>query len=162
MKNKKKIVSTAFLSLFLTGINAQDALLTSGQEASGIGGTSSSSIGQVLYTTNSGSSGTVAQGVQQAFEISTTVGIEETGIQLICSAFPNPTVNSLTLSVVNNNYKGSLSYQLFDLMGKLIDANTINSENTSIDMSALSPAAYFLKVAQDNIEIKTFKIIKNQ
>lgn len=161
MKNKKKIVGTAFLSLFLTGINAQDALLTSGQEASGIGGTSSSSIGQVLYTTNSGSSGTVAQGVQQAFEISTAVGIEETGIQLICSAYPNPTVNSLTLNVVNN-VKGNLSYQLFDLTGKLIDVNTINSENTSIDMTALSPATYFLKVTQDNLEIKTFKIIKNQ
>lgn len=161
MKNKKKIVGTALLSLFLTGINAQDALLTSGQEASGIGGISSSSIGQVLYTTNSGSSGTVAQGVQQAFEISTTVGIEETGIQLVCTAYPNPTINNLTLNVVNN-VNGNLSYQLFDLTGKLIDAQTIYSENTSIDMTALPPAAYFLKVTQDHLEIKTFKIIKNQ
>lgn len=161
MKNKTKIVGTAFLSLFLTGINAQEALLTSGHEASGTGGLSSASIGQVLYTTNSGSSGTVAQGVQQAYEISTTAGIEETGIQLICSAYPNPTVNHLTLNVVNNT-NDNLSYQLFDLNGKILDANSINSENTIIEMTAFTPATYFLKVVQDNLEIKTFKIIKNQ
>lgn len=161
MKNTKKIVGTAFLSLFLNGINAQESLLTSGQESSGIGGSSSSSIGQVLYTTNNGSSGTVAQGVQQAFEISTTAGIEETGIQLICSVYPNPTVNNLTLNVVNNS-NGNLSYQLFDLKGKMIEGNTIYSENTLIDMTTFTPATYFLKVTQNNLEIKTFKIIKNQ
>lgn len=160
MKTKKKIVGTVFLSMFLTGINAQEALLTSGQEASGSGGSSSSSMGQVLYTTNIGSSGSVAQGVQQAFEISTTIGIEETGIQLVCSAFPNPTVDNLLLTVVNN-LNDDLSYQLFDLNGKLIDANSIHSENTTINMESLPPAGYFLKVKQDNTEIKTFKIIKN-
>jgi hypothetical protein len=160
MKKRQKIVGTVFLSMFLTGINAQEALLTSGQEASGSGGSSSSSMGQVLYTTNIGSSGSVAQGVQQAYEISTTIGIEETGIQLVCSAFPNPTVDNLLLTVVNN-LNDDLSYQLFDLNGKLIDANSIHSESITINMESLPPAGYFLKVMQDNTEIKTFKIIKN-
>jgi hypothetical protein len=160
MKKRQKIVGTVFLSMFLTGINAQEALLTSGQEASGSGGSSSSSMGQVLYTTNIGSSGSVAQGVQQAYEISTTIGIEETSIQLICSAFPNPTVDNLILTVLNN-VNENLTYQLFDLNGKLIAANSIHEENTLINMDQLPPAGYFLKVKQENTEIKTFKIIKN-
>lgn len=160
MKTKQKIVGTVFLSMFLTGINAQEALLTSGQEASGSGGSLSSSMGQVLYTTNIGSSGSVAQGVQQAYEISTTIGIEETSIQLVCSAFPNPTVDNLILTVLNN-VNENLTYQLFDLNGKLIDANSIHEESTVINMDQLPPAGYFLKVKQENTEIKTFKIIKN-
>lgn len=161
MKNTKKIVGTAFLSLFLTGIYAQESILTSGQEASGVGGSSSSSIGQVLYTTNSGNSGTVAQGVQQAYEISSTSGIEEVGIQLACSAYPNPTIKNITLTVEDNT-NDNLSYQLFDLTGEIITSNVINSENTVIEMEGLTPATYFLKVRQNNLEIKTFKIIKNQ
>jgi hypothetical protein len=160
MKTKQKIVGTVFLSMFLTGINAQEALLTSGQEASGSGGSSSSSMGQVLYMTNIGISGSVAQGVQQAYEISTTIGIEETSIQLVCSAFPNPTVDNLLLTVLNN-VNENLTYQLFDLNGKLIDANSIHEENIVINMDKLPPAGYFLKVKQENTEIKTFKIIKN-
>jgi hypothetical protein len=160
MKTKQKIVGTVFLSLILTGINAQETILTSGQEASGIGGSSSASIGQVLYTTNIGSSGSVAQGVQQAYEISTTIGIEETSIQLVCTAFPNPTLDNLLLTV-ENNLNDDLSYQLFDLNGRLVEANSIHSENTTISMESLPPAGYFLKVKKDNSEIKTFKIIKN-
>lgn len=159
MKNKTKLVSTAFLCLSLFGVNAQEAILTSGQEASGTGGSSSSSMGQVLYTTNSGSSGTVAQGVQQAFEISTTSGIDEMGIQLSCSVYPNPTANFLNLNVLTN-IDDNLSYQLSDLNGRTIEGNTINSEITTIDMSTLTPAVYFLKVTQGKTEMKTFKIIK--
>lgn len=159
MKNKKKLVSTAFLCLSLFGVNAQEVILTSGQEATGTGGSSSSSIGQVLYTTNSGSSGTVAQGVQQAFEISTTSGIDEIGIQLSCSVYPNPTANFLNLNVLTA-ISDNLSYQLSDLNGRTIEVNSINSEITTIDLSTLTPAVYFLKVTQDNTEMKTFKIIK--
>lgn len=160
MKKQQKFVSAVCLSMFLTGINAQEALLTSGQEGSGIGGSSSSSIGQVLYTTNIGSSGSVAQGVQQAYEISTTNGIEETSIQLFCSAYPNPTVDNLILTV-QNQVNSNLSYQLFDLNGKLIERSPVLEESTTINMASLPPAGYFLKVIQDAKEIKTFKIIKN-
>ena len=155
-----KIATAAVLNLCLTGVNAQETVLSSGQEASGVGGFSSSSIGQLLYTTNEGSSGTVAQGVQQPFEISTTIGIDENEISLICTAYPNPTVNNLTLtvgSVINSN----LSYQLMDIAGKTIESNTINSENTTIFMTDLPRATYFLKVTQGKSEMRTFKIIKN-
>lgn len=161
MNKKTKLISTAFFCLALFKANSQEAFLTSGIESSGSGGISSSSIGQVFYTTSEGVSGTVLQGVQLAFEISTTSGIEETGISLNCSVYPNPTVDYLTLTIVNN-LNPNLSYHLLDFNGKVITSNSISSENTIIVMNDLPNATYFLKVAQDNLDMKIFKIIKNQ
>jgi hypothetical protein len=55
----------------------------------------------------------------------------------------------------------SLSYQLFDMYGKLLETKKLDGYETNIVMSNLVPATYFVKVIQGNKEIKTFKIIKN-
>jgi hypothetical protein len=116
----------------------------------------------VVYTTNtSASNGSVAQGVQQPFEISVITGLEETkGINLTVSAYPNPTTDNLTLSLTDI-YASKLSYQLYDMQGKLLQSEKITGNQTSIIMSNLVPANYFVKVIQGNKEVKTFKIIKN-
>ena len=75
MKHKKTITSVAFLLLGLGGLQAQQSPTATGGEATGTGGTASYSVGQVVYTTNTGTNGSMAQGVQQPYEISTTVGI---------------------------------------------------------------------------------------
>ena len=160
MKNKK----TKLSALLLLGIGfnqgyAQQATTASGGDASGSGGSVSYSVGQVVYTTNTGSSGSVAQGVQQPYEISITVGLNEMGVNLNLSAYPNPTTNYLMLQI--DNYDKALSYQLFDISGKLLETNTIVANSTTIKMEQLATATYFLKVIQNNKEVKTFKIIKN-
>ncbi len=161
MKNTKKQVGVLLLSLVFNGAQAQESLNASGEQAVGSGGSSSYSIGQVVYTTNNGTTGSVAQGVQQAYEISSSAGIEVKGIELSCSVYPNPTVNTLILSV-DDDLNSNLTYQLFDANGRMIAGNPVSEEKTAIDMSDLVPASYFLKVNRDNKEIKTFKIIKNQ
>mgnify|MGYP000474435928 CR=1 FL=1 len=88
MKHKKTITSVVFVLLGLGGLHAQENAVTTGGEATGAGGTASYSVGQVVYTTNTGTNGSVAQGVQQPFEISTTVGINETTINFISNYFP--------------------------------------------------------------------------
>jgi len=117
--------------------------------------------GQVVYTTNTGTNGSVAQGVQQPFEISVVTGIEQTkGINLSVSAYPNPATDFLMLKVENYD-NGNLSYQLFDMNSKLLQNKKVTSNQTSIVMSNLVPATYFVKVIQENKEVKTFKVIKN-
>ena len=74
---------------------AQESANASGGDATGSGGTIAYSIGQVVYTTYTGSSGSVAQGVQHAYEIF-TVDIEETTLSISLIAFPNPTADNLT------------------------------------------------------------------
>jgi type IX secretion system substrate protein len=158
MKHKKTITSIAFLLLGLGGLHAQESPTATGGEATGTGGTASYSVGQIVYTTNTGTNGSVAQGVQQPYEISTTVGINEITINLELSVYPNPTTNYLTLKVDDNT---NLSYQLYDLQGKIIEGKMLQSTSTNINLEAQPAATYFVKVIKNKQIVKTFKIIKN-
>jgi hypothetical protein len=144
----------------LTTANAQSGIHSSGNNLSGAGGSVSYSVGQVFYTTNTGSTGTVAQGVQQPFEIQVVLGVEQFEIKLNAKVYPNPTTDVLNLSVGNTETVG-LSYQLFDFSGRLLADSKIENEETAIQMSRYPRANYLLSVIQDNKTIKTFKIIKN-
>ncbi len=163
MRHKKlKLSAVLLLGLGLTGLQAQESVNATGGNASGSGGSASYSVGQVVYTTNTGTNGSVAQGVQQPYEISVETGIEEAkGINLSVSAYPNPTTDYLTLSIGEFEIS-NLSYQLYDMNGKLLQSEKISGNQTSIVMSNLVPANYFVKVIQGNKEVKTFKIIKTQ
>ena len=157
-----KLEKAIFFALLLTstqGLNAQETVTTTGGEATGTGGTTSYSIGQVVYTTQEGANGSVSQGVQQPYEISTTVGIDETSIKLEMSVFPNPTTDFLILKTEEID---GLTYQLIDMQGKLIETNKVSINSTTIEMDKLASATYFLIVTKNNNPVKTFKIIKNQ
>ena len=160
MRHKRlKLSAVLLLGLGLTGLQAQTSVNATGSNASGSGGSVSYSVGQVVYTNNTGTNGSVAQGVQQPFEIF-TVGIKETELNIFLTVFPNPTTDYLTLSIDDFDIS-NLSYQLYDMNGKLLQNAKITGNQTSIVMSNLVPANYFVKVIQGNKEVKTFKIIKN-
>jgi hypothetical protein len=158
MKPKKTIMSVAFLFFGLGGLHAQESANGSGGEATGTGGTASYSVGQVVYTTNTGTNGSVAQGVQQPYEISTTVGVNETAINLEMSVYPNPTTNYLTLKTDDNT---NLSFQLYDMQGKIIESKIVNNNSTNISLEGQPKATYFLSAVKNNQIIKTFKVMKN-
>lgn len=149
-----------FLLMFpIIGLS-QEAIPASGGDASGSGGTLSFTVGQLVYSSNSGSNGFVAEGVQQPYEISTTVGIELSTISLDFIAYPNPTINNIVISIKDfNNEK--LNYQLYDMSGKLLKSNKVNAINTTIDMSELPVSNYVLNINNDSSIIKSFKIIKS-
>lgn len=158
MKNKPKII-TALLFLFAMNMNAQNATVTSGGNATGTGGSVSYSIGQVAYKTQTGTNGTITQGVQQPFEIVTLSGEEFTNIKLEAVIYPNPTTSFVNLEIRNYAIE-NLRYQLFDINGRLLTDNKILNEETVIDMERYPTATYLLKVNSSNNELKTFKIIK--
>ena len=162
MKHKRlKLSALLLLGFGLTGLQAQTSVNATGGNASGIGGSASYSVGQLAYTTNTGTNGSVSEGVQQPFEISVVTGLEEAkGINLSVSAYPNPTTDYLTLEVKDFELS-TLYFQLYDMNGKLLQSEKITGNQTSIVMSNLVPATYFVKVTQGNKEVKTFKIIKN-
>jgi len=160
MKSKAITISLFASLLCLANLQAQEAIPASGGEASGSGGSSSYTIGQVSYITSSGSNGSVAEGVQQPYEISVVTGIKSAqNITLNLSAYPNPTTNFVILDI-DNQTNAELSYQLIDLTGKNLKNEPISSTKTQIDMSQLLPAVYFLRITNQNQEIKLFRIIK--
>ena len=164
MEHKKLYLSVVLLfALGLTRLNAQESVNVGGDNALGSGGSVSYSVGQVVYTTNSGTTGTVSQGVQQPYEISVITGFEDIKwMNLNCSVYPNPTTDYLTLKIdasasipIRN-----LSYQLYDMNGRLLESGKLESYETQIVMVNLVPETYLLEVFNQNKIVKSFKIIK--
>ena len=160
-KNKSRPILLLVTGLLWAGLaQAQESLNASGGDATGSGGTIAYSIGQVVYTTNTGASGRISQGVQQAYEIF-TVGIKETELNILLSVFPNPTSDNLSMQISDYNNE-KLSYQLFDMQGKLLSNGQVTAPQTQINTASLPSATYFIKVVnQENNQVQSFKIIKN-
>jgi hypothetical protein len=162
-KNKSRPLALLLLATWLiwAGLaQAQESANASGGDATGIGGTVAYSIGQVVYTTNNGISGSVAQGVQHTYEIF-TVGIKETELNISLTAYPNPTTGTLTLQISDYNNE-KLAYQLFDMQGKQISNGQVTAQQTQINMNGLPSATYLIYIVnQENKKVQSFKIIKN-
>jgi hypothetical protein len=161
MFKEKLKLSTVLLFVFgFTGLYAQNTIPASGGNASGSGGTGSYTVGQVVYTKNTGTNGSSFQGVQQPYEISVITGIKEAkDISLEIVVYPNPATDFIKLNIKNYEVN-NLTYQLYDINGSLLQDNKVDSNEITISMHDLRPSTYFLKVIQGIKDIKTFKIIK--
>lgn len=161
MKHKQlKLCALFLLGVGLTSLQAQEAIPASGSVAIGSGGSASYSVGQVAYTTNTGENCSIAQGVQQPYEISVIwESNPNDGMSLTCTAYPNPTADLLTLKVENYSNE-DLMYRLFDLNGKLWEYNKVTGPETIIKMRLLAPSVYILRVTNKGKNVKTFKIVK--
>ena len=160
-----KLVNSTFWLLLhgmlcLGYVQAQNAVNTSGGNAAGANGSAAYSIGQVVYITNTSAAGSVAQGVQHAYEIFPVGGSNIYSVT--ASVQPNPTADMLVLQLSNFN-QGAFYYILHDAQGNLVLNGNIQSHQTIIETQQLPSAVYFLSVINDRKEkIETFKIIKNQ
>lgn len=152
------ILCSIFFTLF--SANAQQANVTSGGNATGTGGTSSYSVGQIAYTTITGAGGWINQGVQQPYEFFTLGNDDFPEIQLTMTVYPNPTTSLIKLNIQNYGLE-NLNYELFDINGRQIQKQKITSTETPIQLENLASAIYMLQVLDKNKLLKTFKIIKN-
>ncbi len=149
-----------FLLCFTIKINAQKGSIASGGNAYGAGGKVSYSVGQVAYTTFTGSGGSILQGLQQPYEIVILGTDNFTKITLSISVYPNPTNNLANLKVDYFNFE-NLQFYLTDVTGKQLQSQKISEIETQIQMENLPKAVYFLNVLENNNLLKSFKIIKN-
>jgi hypothetical protein len=155
-------LSGSLLVLFIIlsiGAIAQASIVSAGGYSIGSGGSLSYSLGQVVYSTSSTSTGSVTEGVQQPYEI-LVMSINEKTNKVFVEIFPNPTSDMLILRVVDENYS-TLKYQLYDIEGKIINSNQASAKETYIDMKNYNPAIYIIQVYDNNLPIQTFKILKN-
>ena len=159
MRQNTTFISVCFIFLWISYGQAQESFNPSGGYAKGSGGNMAYSIGQVVYTTNGSNSGTKSQGVQQAYEI-LTLNTKEMTSDISLLVYPNPTTNHLTLQL-GSEITEDLSYQLFDLQGRLLQKGEVNTRKTQIYTSGLSSGVYLINVINQNSKnIQTFKIIK--
>lgn len=160
---KKNKLLTFLILVGTLGISdcfAQSSVHSSGGNLSGASGSVSYSVGQTVYTTNTSATGSITQGVQQPFEI-TEVLTADNFSDLVndLKVFPNPTTENLTINLTSQG-ANSLDYEIIDSNGKLFKAGKGMENETNIDVSSFPAAIYFLKIKNQNQEIKTYKIIK--
>jgi hypothetical protein len=157
MVNKLMILIGLLMIPVSMVVKAQESLSAAGGEATGGGGSASYSVGQLFYSTYPGQNGSVAEGVQQPYEISVITSIEEIP-GIISAVFPNPVTDFLILRTELDGT--NISFRLFDAGGRLLDDKRITDRETMINMGRYSPGIYFLIITDGNRDLKTFKIIK--
>jgi len=155
----KKLKLTLFFLCLTQLSHAQETFSSIYGNATGTGGTSSYTVGQLVYTTNTSNSGSVSQGVQQAFEFQTLSNSRLLTVQLKAVTYPNPTTDFIVLKITDITLK-NLQYTLFDFNGKAIASSPIKTSSTEIPMKYLSTWMYLLKLTKKNKPLKSFKIIK--
>jgi len=160
------IVTWYFLSIF--HVQAQQVLIVSGGNAIGTGGNFSYAVGQLVYTTNQNSIGSVVQGIQQPYEVFITSIQTSTktikSVTLNCSIAPNPTFGNLIFKISD---LGNLQLNaiVYDSKGVIHDNTKITECSTIIRLDNKAKGVYFLKLQDTTNDSKTriynvFKIIK--
>jgi opacity protein-like surface antigen len=155
------------ISLFVlvfgsAGVQAQTAVSASGGNGTGTGGSAAYTIGQPAYTNFGGESGSINLGVQQP-NLILTVSTDDLEITLSASVFPNPASSSTSLKLEGKSASpiaDDLTFNLYDINGKLVLQQAINAVITNIPMDHLTNGVYVLQVTRKNIEIKSFKVFK--
>lgn len=158
----KKLFST--ISLFMLAvmsISAQSALVGTGGEANGSGGSVSYSVGQIAVQSNSDGSTSISEGVQQPYEIQ-TIGIDNyPGITLNAVVYPNPTQGTVILSIDSfDSFSDIVFARLYDGNGKQIREIRIADHQTEIGMESLSTGTYYLNLFSGKQMLKSFKVVK--
>lgn len=160
MKQEWKVIFNV-LVLGLCSISplfSQVTVNASGGGTKTIDGSIEYSIGNVFYTSVISNAGSITEGVQHTYDI-TTVGIQEQDLNISLSVFPNPTTDLLNLSTcfITKGY----SFQLIDLLGNQLEIQPIESNQSQIRMLSYNTGTYFLNILSDDKKVlKSFKIIK--
>ena len=141
---------------------SQEAITPAGGDGTGSGGSTAYTVGQILYSSSSGASGEVMQGVQQPYEIWVVDGLDQfKELDLVLSTYPNPVTDLLILKVESLKWN-DLNFQMYNSDGRVVLSDMLLNTETNIDMSHLAPGVYFLQVTREKEAVKTFKIIKKQ
>lgn len=156
---KHQFLMTGFAMFSFIVLSAQSSANSAGGTLANTGGIADYSFGNVFYKEISGSGGSTVPGTQAPFVITSTLGVEESFINLEMAIYPNPVTDYLFLKIDSDNTNHYIS-ELYDSKGSLLQAKKINAKKTDILMSAYPSGVYFLSVKENRKTFKTFKIIK--
>ncbi len=162
MSNFKKLLRLSFVFLFFcwtTAIYAQQTTSTAGGNVKASAGSVSYTIGQTFFSSNSNEDGTVAEGVQHAFETLVITNVEEQFLEQKFSVFPNPTRDMLVIEG-KDEMAEPFKIDLYDINGKLLLQKDMSTERETIDLSAFSKGSYILQIKNSNQQYSGFQIIR--
>ncbi len=153
----KRLVLLSILNLFLlSNNNAQEVITTAGDYYLASSGSLSWTFGETITETFSTGINALTQGFNQS-QLSATATYQLPTLDFNIKAYPNPTSNFI---ILETDKIRKLEYQVFNQQGKLIIQSELSDFQTKIDFQELIPAIYIIKIFENNIPLKQFKIVK--
>ena len=141
-------------------IKAQYGFVVTGGDVKGTEGSVSFSAGHIFLQTTSYGEGSLMMGIQHPHETVITSFIEiEDDVILHFVVYPVPAVDYLFLEVSERGTY-NLSYQLFDLTGRLLKEDVIGDSHSRISLHGLDPAIYFIRIIHNNKVVEVMRILK--
>ncbi len=117
------------------------------------------SVGQIDFESISDQDFTISQGLQQPFEISDIVSINEVILDIELAIFPNPTYN--VINIINlSNTERFLLVEMFDLAGSKIISERWSERSITLQIDSYPAGMYVLKISDENQISKSYKISK--
>jgi hypothetical protein len=154
----KRIIMFFLFGCSLVSLQGQEIVATAGNFYKNPSGSMVYTIGEGITGTFNGGQIILTQGMHQPIITITSIN-KQSGLNFSITAFPNPANDFIKLKVEKENIRG-MQLELFDEHGKVLISRAVKSNITEIPMNGLSPSTYVIRVLQDNMEIKTFLIIK--
>ena len=116
-------------------------------------------IGEVVteFGQDSANRNHLTQGFQQT--MLAIVSVEEHVQDIEIDVYPNPAVDHLNVSIPT--LQEDMQFALFDMQGKLIEQQKINSEAFTIGFSSMSTGNYLLVFSNKDQRIKTLQVQKS-
>ena len=116
-------------------------------------------IGEVVteFGQDSANRNHLTQGFQQT--MLAIVSVEEHVQDIEIDVYPNPALDHLNVSIPT--LQEDMQFALFDMQGKLIEQQKINSEAFTIGFSSMSTGNYLLVFSNKDQRIKTLQVQKS-
>jgi hypothetical protein len=149
--NQKLLILSLVFCLLSTKTSAQTSLNMAGGDTVGAGGSLSFSVGQLVYTYNADATRTVAQGVQQPFNILLPLSVSLLNFTVKCN---NNAVNFnwCTVSEDKNAYFTLASSK--DAIN-FTDIAKVNGNNTTINTNCYTFTLDNLIINTNNLDVST-------
>ena len=157
MKSYLLIIHLLFFSCHL--LHAQQNTATSGGKATGINGSITYSVGELIIPESKGPGGSLSGGLQSPYEISVITALPRIDMILSASVFPNPTANKIQLKI-GDPYLNSYRYLLYDGEGNLLQSAQIRNVLTEIELGNYPKGLFILTIQNKSRQLKSFKIVK--
>ncbi len=161
---KQQTVLIVFLLCLAGATFAQSAIVPVGGDAQSNSGSVSYTVGQIAVQTpaNGDGSVSVAEGVQQPYEIQ-AVGVDNyPQIALNAVVYPNPTDNLAHLQL--NGFEipaNGLRAILYDGSGKQLTSIPVTEDLTAFQIGHYATGTYYLEMRDGKRVLKTFKIVRS-
>ena len=160
---KQRTTLIIFLLCVAVATFAQSAIVPVGGDAQSNSGSVSYTVGQIAVQTSANNDGSVsvAEGVQQPYEIQ-AVGVDNyPQIALNAVVYPNPTEDLAQLQL--NGFEipdDGLRAILYDGKGKQLQTLTVTDDLTSFQIDHYATGTYYLELRDGRRVLKTFKVVR--